>query len=126
MKRMAQDLNFPLEVVVCPTLREPDDLALSSRNVYLYREERQAATVLYRALSAAKKEFDSGQRDAELLRSILSSTIAAEPLAREEYVSAADPETLAELERIEKEVLLSLAIKIGKTRLIDNFLLPGV
>ena len=125
IKRMVRDLNFPLEVVVCPTLREPDGLAMSSRNVYLNPEERQAATVLYRALSAAKKEFDSGQRDAELLRSILSSTIAAEPLAREEYVSAADPETLAELEQVENGVLLSLAVRIGKTRLIDNFLLPS-
>ena len=126
IKRLAQDLNFPVEVVVCPTLREPDGLALSSRNVYLNPEERRAATVLYRALSAAKKEFDLGQRDAELLRSILSSTIAAEPLAREEYVSAADPDTLAELENIENQVLLSLAVKIGKTRLIDNFLLSSV
>jgi pantoate--beta-alanine ligase len=126
IKRMVQDLNFPLEVVVCPTLREPDGLAMSSRNVYLSPEERRAATVLYRALSAAKKEFDTGQRDAELLRSILSSTIAAEPLAREEYVSAADPETLAELEQITSGVLLSLAIKIGKTRLIDNFLLSEI
>jgi len=126
IKRMAQDLNFPVEVVVCPTLREPDGLAMSSRNVYLNPKERQAAAVLYRALSAAKKELDLGQRDAELLRSILSSTIAAEPLAREEYVSAADPDTLAELERIESGVLLSLAVKIGKTRLIDNFLLSSV
>jgi len=126
IKRLARDLNFPLEIVVCPTLREPDGLAMSSRNVYLNPEERRAATVLYRALSAAKKEFDSGERDAELLRSILSSTIAAEPLAREEYVSAADPETLAELERIENQVLLSLAVRIGKTRLIDNFLLQSV
>lgn len=126
IKRMARDLNFPLEVVLCPTLREPDGLAMSSRNVYLSPEERRAATVLYRALSAAKQEFDSGQRDAELLRSILASTIAAEPLAREEYVSAADPDTLAELEQIKDQVLLSLAVKIGKTRLIDNFLLPSV
>jgi pantoate--beta-alanine ligase len=125
IQRMARDLNFPLEIVVCPTVREPDGLAMSSRNVYLIPEERQAATVLYRALSAAKKEFESGERDAELLRSILSSTIAAEPLAREEYVSAADPETLAELESIKEQVLLSLAVRIGKTRLIDNFLLPS-
>lgn len=123
IKRMVQDLNFPLEIVVCPTVREPDGLAMSSRNVYLNPDERRAATVLYRALSAAKKEFDAGQRDAELLRSILSSTVAAEPLAREEYVSAADPDTLAELERIENQALLSLAVRIGKPRLIDNFIL---
>jgi len=123
IKQMARDLNFPVEVVVCPTVREPDGLALSSRNVYLNPEERQAATVLYRALSAAKRDFESGQRDAEILRARMSSTIAAEPLAREEYVSVADPETLAELETIEQGALLSIAVRIGKTRLIDNFLL---
>ena len=124
IRRMAQDLNFPLEVVVCPTVREPDGLALSSRNAYLNSEERRAATVLYRALSAAKKDFDAGQRDADMLRAILSSTLASEPRAREEYVSVADPESLAELERVERGALVSLAVKIGKTRLIDNLLLP--
>jgi len=124
IKRMAQDLNFPLEVVVASTVREADGLALSSRNVYLNPEERQAATVLYRALSAAKARYDAGERDAEMLRAVMSATLAAEPLAREEYVSAADPDTLAELERVEQGVLLSLAVRIGKTRLIDNFLLP--
>jgi len=126
IRRMAHDLNFPLEVVVCPTVREPDGLALSSRNVYLNPEERQAATVLYRALSAAKAKFEAGERDADMLRAIMSSTIASEPLAREEYVSAADPDTLAELERAEQGVLLSMAVRVGKTRLIDNFLLPEI
>jgi len=124
IKQMVRDLNFPLEIVVCPIVREPDGLAMSSRNVYLNPEERKAATVLYRALSAAKAKYDAGERDAEMLRAAMSSTIAAEPLAREEYVSAADPDTLAELERIDKGVLLSMAVRIGKTRLIDNFLLP--
>src|SRR5574341_86283 len=124
IQQMMRDLNFPLEVVVCPIVREPDGLALSSRNVYLNPEERRAATVLYRALSAAKAKYDAGERDAEMLRAALSSTIAAEPLAREEYVSAADPDTLAELEQVEKGALLSMAVRIGKTRLIDNFLLP--
>ncbi len=124
IRQMARDLNFPLEIVVCPTVREPDGLALSSRNAYLNPEERRAATVLYRALSAAQKEFEAGQRDAEFLRAILSSTLAAEPLAREEYVSVADPETLTELETIAQGALLSMAVRIGKTRLIDNFLLP--
>lgn len=123
IQHMARDLNFPLEIVVCPTEREPDGLALSSRNAYLNPEERQAATVLYRALSAAKKEFEAGQRDAEILRAILSSTVATEPLAREEYVSVADPETLTELEIIERGALLSMAVRMGNTRLIDNFLL---
>jgi pantoate--beta-alanine ligase len=124
IKQMARDLNFPLEVVVCPTERESDGLALSSRNAYLNPEERRAATVLFRALSAAQKEFEAGQRDAEILRAILSSTIAREPLAREEYVSVANPETLTELETITQGALLSMAVRIGKTRLIDNFLLP--
>ncbi|MBF8281536.1 MAG: pantoate--beta-alanine ligase [Anaerolineales bacterium] len=124
IKQMVRDLNFPLEIVVCPIVREPDGLAMSSRNVYLNPEERKAATVLYCALSAAKAKYDAGERDAEMLRAAMSSTIAAEPLAREEYVSAADPDTLAELERIDKGVLLSMAVRLGKTRLIDNFLLP--
>lgn len=124
IKQMVRDLNFPLEIVVCPVVREPDGLAMSSRNVSLNPEERKAATVLYRALSAAKAKYDAGERDAEMLRAAMSSTIAAEPLAREEYVSAADPDTLTELERIDKGVLLSMAVRIGKTRLIDNFLLP--
>jgi pantoate--beta-alanine ligase len=123
IKQMAHDLNFPPEIVVCPIVREPDGLAMSSRNVYLNPEERQAATVLYRALSAAKTKYKAGERDVEMLRAILSSTIAAEPLAREEYVSAADPDALTELERVEKGVLLSMAVRIGRTRLIDNMLL---
>jgi pantoate--beta-alanine ligase len=124
IKQMVRDLNFPLEIVVCPIVREPDGLAMSSRNVYLNPEERIAAAVLCRALSAAKAKYDAGERDAEMLRAAMSSTIAAEPLAREEYVSAADPDTLTELERIDKGVLLSMAVRLGKTRLIDNFLLP--
>jgi pantoate--beta-alanine ligase len=123
VRQMARDLNFPLEIVVCPIVREPDGLAMSSRNVYLNPEERQAATVLYRALSAAKTKYKAGERDVEMLRAILSSTIAAEPLAREEYVSAADPDALTELEHVEKGVLLSMAVRIGRTRLIDNMLL---
>ncbi|MEK7310616.1 MAG: pantoate--beta-alanine ligase [Chloroflexota bacterium] len=126
VKRMAADLNFPLEIVVCPTVREPDGLAISSRNVYLSAEERKAATVLYRALSAAKEAFDNGERDGEKLRAIMSSIIAAEPLARADYVSAADPDTLAELNRVHNGVLLSMAVRIGGTRLIDNFLLPEI
>jgi len=123
IKRMAADLNFPLEIVVCPTVREPDGLALSSRNAYLSSDERKAATVLYRALSAAKVAFEQGERGGGRLREIMTSTLAAEPLARPDYVSAADPETLAELDQIHGGVLLSMAVRIGATRLIDNFLL---
>jgi pantoate--beta-alanine ligase len=123
LKRMVRDLNFPVDVIVCPTVREPDGLALSSRNVYLNAEERQAALVLYRALSAAKNKYDSGERNADVLRAIMRSVIGSEPLASEQYVSAADPETLCELQEIDKGVLFSLAIRIGKTRLIDNLLI---
>jgi pantoate--beta-alanine ligase len=123
IRRMVQDLNFPLEVVVCPTVREPDGLALSSRNTYLSPKERQAATVLYRALTAAEAAYATGERDAELLRARMSSTLAAEPLAREEYVSVADRDTLDELEHVTAGALLSLAVRVGKTRLIDNVVL---
>jgi pantoate--beta-alanine ligase len=123
IRRMVQDLNFPVEVVVCPTVREADGLALSSRNAYLNPAERQAATVLYRALSAAKAKYDSGERNAEALRTLMRSVVQSEPLAYEQYVSAADPETMRELQEIDKNVLLSLAVRIGKARLIDNFLI---
>ncbi len=125
VRRMTSDLNFPVEIVVCPILREPDGLAMSSRNVYLNPEERRAAIVLYRALSAAKALFDAGERNANQLRTAMSQTIAAEPLAKPDYVSAADPDTCAELDRVQQRVLLSLAVRIGATRLIDNFVLSG-
>ncbi len=126
IRRLARDLNFPVEVRVCPTVREPDGLALSSRNAYLSPAERQAATVLNRALSAAQQAFAEGAAEADMLRAVMSSTLAAEPLAREEYVSVADPDTLAELEQVDpaRGALLSLAVRVGSTRLIDNCLVP--
>lgn len=124
IKRMVQDLNFPVEIVVCPIVREDDGLALSSRNNYLDADERRAATVLYRALTQAQAAYVAGERQGDVLRSIMESIIAAQPLAQAQYVSAADPETLVELERIEDGVLLSMAVYVGKTRLIDNLLLP--
>lgn len=120
IRRMVQDLNFPIEVVVCPTVREADGLAMSSRNSYLNPEERQAATVLYRALSAASEQFNSGERDADKLRAQMESSLATEPLARSEYASVADPETLEELHGPIDRALLSMAVFIGSTRLIDN------
>jgi pantoate--beta-alanine ligase len=123
LKRMVQDLNFRVELKICPTEREPDGLALSSRNNYLSAEERRAATVLFRALSAAKSEFETGERNGEKLREIMQSVLQSEPLASDQYVSAADPDTLCELQEITAGVLLSMAVRIGKTRLIDNFLL---
>jgi pantoate--beta-alanine ligase len=122
VRRMAQDLNFPLEVVVCPTVREPDGLALSSRNAYLNPNERRAAPVLFRALSAAAEAFEAGEREADRLRQRMERTLAAEPLARPQYVSVADPETLLELSGSVGRALLSMAVHIGATRLIDNLL----
>jgi pantoate--beta-alanine ligase len=123
LKRMVRDLNFPVELVVCPTVRDADGLALSSRNAYLNPAERQAATVLHRSLCAAKERYDSGERNAETLRAIIRSILNGESLADAQYVSAADPETLEELETINRGVLLSLAVRFGKTRLIDNCLI---
>ena len=123
IKRMAKDLNFPVEIVVCPTVREPDGLAMSSRNSYLSGDARRAATVLYRALGAAKNQFDAGERNAGVLRATMLATVADEPLARADYVSAAEPDTLEELDRIREGTLLSLAVRIGKVRLIDNLIL---
>ena len=125
--QMTRDLNLPVEIVVCPTVREPDGLALSSRNTYLTPEQRRAATVLYRALQAARAEYDAGRRDAEHLRQTMRTVLDAEPLARTQYVSCADPDTLQELHGPVDKALLSLAVFVGQTRLIDNLLLgyPG-
>jgi pantoate--beta-alanine ligase len=109
--------------VVCPTVREADGLAMSSRNSYLSRKERKAATVLFRALSAAKKAYDAGERDSETLKQIVRDTVATEPLAKFQYVSCADIETLTGVETVKGRALLSMATFIGKTRLIDNFVL---
>ncbi len=126
IKQMTRDLNFPIEIVVCPIRREPDGLAMSSRNTYLDPAQREAATVLSRSLIAARTAFESGERDADKLRAIVSEMIAAEPLAELQYVSCAHPQTLAELETVDEDgALLSMAVYVGKTRLIDNFLLGG-
>lgn len=123
IRRMSLDLNFPVEIEICPTVREADGLAMSSRNAYLNPQERQAATVLFRALSAAKTAFEHGDKDAGHLRALVEFTIAAEPLARLQYVSCADFDSLEELEQIRGRALLSLAVFVGDTRLIDNFIL---
>jgi pantoate--beta-alanine ligase len=123
IRQMVRDLNFPLEIVVCPIVREPDGLAMSSRNVYLDPEQRKAATVLYRSLNVAKEAYENGERDADQLRQAMKDVLASEPLAQMQYVSCADYETLEELQRVEKKALLSMAVYFGKTRLIDNFIL---
>ncbi|MGA9533527.1 MAG: pantoate--beta-alanine ligase [Anaerolineales bacterium] len=123
IKQMVRDLDFPIEIQVCPIVREPDGLAMSSRNTYLDPAERQAATVLHRALSSAEAAFEAGEREADALRRRMSEVLAAEPLAKVQYVSAADPGSLMELDGPVEAALLSMAIYIGKTRLIDNVLL---
>lgn len=123
IRRMVEDLNFPLEIVVCPIVREADGLALSSRNVYLDHAQRQAAPVLQRALQRARRVFQDGQLDADALRQAMLDELQAEPLARTQYVSAADPLTLEELQGPVEHALLSMAVYFGKTRLIDNLLI---
>jgi pantoate--beta-alanine ligase len=124
IKRMVTDLNMGLEIVVVPTVRESDGLAMSSRNVYLSSEERQAATVLFKALTLAWQLRQSGENDAGEIRRQMTSLIEKEPLTRIDYVSIADAETLEELNLIDRPALTSLAVRIGSTRLIDNMPLP--
>ena len=120
IRQMARDLAIPTHVIACPTVREPDGLALSSRNVHLSPAERAAAPVVHRALLAARARWEAGERSAETLRDTLRTTLSAEPLAVPEYVSVADGTTLEELERVDGPALLSVAVRFGTTRLIDN------
>jgi pantoate--beta-alanine ligase len=123
IRQMTRDLSYPIEVVVCPIVREPDGLAMSSRNVYLDPEQRKAATVLSRALRAAQELYETGERDAETLRGQMKEVLARETLANVQYVSCADYDTLEELDSVTGKALLSMAVFIGKTRLIDNLIL---
>jgi pantoate--beta-alanine ligase len=123
IRQMTRDLNFPIEIVVCPIVREPDGLAMSSRNVFLDAEHRKAATVLFRSLSAAKEAYGQGERDGMKLRRKMKEVIASEPLAQMQYISCADYDTLEELAVVKGKTLLSMAVMMGKTRLIDNFVL---
>jgi pantoate--beta-alanine ligase len=126
IRRLVADLNFPIQVVVCPTVREADGLAMSSRNVYLNPQERQAATVLYRALTAAQAAYEAGQRNADHLRQVMQAVLNGEPLARAQYVSCARLEDLQEWQgEVSGAALLSLAVFIGQTRLIDNLVIGG-
>ena len=120
IRRMALDLALPTEVITCPTVREVDGLALSSRNVHLSLAERAAAPVMHRALVAARDRWLAGERSADALRAAIQEVLAREPLARVEYVSCADGRTLAELATVEGSALLSAAVRFGETRLIDN------
>jgi pantoate--beta-alanine ligase len=122
IQRMVADLNMPLTVVVCPIVRESDGLAMSSRNAYLSPVERLAAQVLSRALKVAESRIAAGERRAQPLEAVLREVIAAEPLARLDYVAVCDPQTLSPLEVLPETVLVALAVYIGRPRLIDNAL----
>jgi pantoate--beta-alanine ligase len=124
VKKMVADLNMNLKIIACPTVREADGLAMSSRNVYLTREQRRASTVLYRALSFARELWEQGEKDAGTIRHQMTDIIEKEPLAVISYISIANPDTLKEmLHRIKTPALVSMAIKFNKTRLIDNVVL---
>jgi len=122
--RLIRDLDFDIELVLGPIVREPDGLAMSSRNVYLSPEERSAATVLSRSLQLAERLHTSGERNAEVITAQIHELIATEPLVEPLYVSIADVGTLVELEVVDRRALVSLAARVGKTRLIDNTVLP--
>jgi pantoate--beta-alanine ligase len=123
IKKMVADLNMNLEVIIVATVREPDGLAMSSRNVYLNPEERSQAPVLYQALRTAHVMWTEGERECSRLRQVMIDTITQKPLGKIEYVSIADAFTLYELENAAPPAVISLAVKFGKTRLIDNILL---
>ncbi|MCC6627687.1 MAG: pantoate--beta-alanine ligase [Chloroflexi bacterium] len=125
IRRLTTDLGFDLRIIGAPTVREPDGLALSSRNAYLSPAERRAAPVLRQALAAAERAYAAGERAGARLRAAMQAVLAAEPLARVDYVSIADDETLAELDTVTGPALASLAVWLGPTRLIDNVRLAG-
>ena len=123
IKRLNSDLNMGAEIVVMPTVRDPDGLALSSRNAYLSPDDREAALSLYRALTLAESLYADGVRDAGVMRREMLDLLEAEPRASVEYVSVADAGTLVELESVDRPALVSMAVRIGKVRLIDNAVL---
>jgi pantoate--beta-alanine ligase len=123
IRRMVRDLNFPVEIVACPIVREPDGLAMSSRNAYLNREERGRALVLQRSLQETRRQFDAGERSAAKLICAAKEVIAREPEVVLDYFEIVDPATLDPVERISQETLVAVAAYVGSTRLIDNILL---
>jgi len=123
IKKMVADLDMNLEIVIVPTVRESDGLAMSSRNTYLQPDERKAAVVLSKSLELAKEMWSGGEKDAEKIKRAMIALINKEPLANIDYVSVADAETLEELKEIKPPALVSLVVKIGKPRLLDNVIL---
>lgn len=120
IRRMVRDLNFDIEIIGCPIIRESDGLAKSSRNTYLSKEERQAALILSKSLKKAREVLEGGLRNVAEIRAIMTDMIEAEPLAKIDYIEIVDSESLEAVENIEKSVLIAMAVYIGKTRLIDN------
>jgi pantoate--beta-alanine ligase len=125
IKKMVKDLNMPLEVVVCPTVREKDGLAMSSRNTYLTPEMRQHAQVLYQSLVKAREMYRQGERDAVKIKQTMTDIINSQPIGVIDYISIADNETLQEVRQITRPALISMAVKFGKTRLIDNIVIEN-
>ena len=123
IRRFARDLNFPVEIVACPIVRESDGLAKSSRNTYLSPAERQAATILSRSLELGRKAIENGERTPGKVIDLITASLKSEPLARIDYVEVVDFENIQRAERIEGSILVAIAVYIGKTRLIDNFLI---
>ena len=125
IRRMVKDLNFGTEIVSCPIVREPDGLAMSSRNLYLSPEERKAALSISRSLSAAKELMRKGEKDSVKIREAIVAGISSEPLVKIDYAEIVDSADLSPVEKIEKPVLAAAAVYFGKTRLIDNFTFEG-
>ena len=125
IRRMVKDLYFGTEIVSCPIVREPDGLAMSSRNLYLSPEERKAALSLSRSLSAAKELMRKGEKDSVKIREAIVAGISSEPLVKIDYAEIVDSADLSPVEKIEKPVLAAAAVYFGKTRLIDNFTFEG-
>ena len=121
IKRMVRDLNIDIEIIGCPIVREKDGLAKSSRNTYLSVEERNAATILNKALTLAKEKIQSGERNSKVIIKLIEEILNSEKLARVDYIEVVDSLSMEGVERIEKSVLVAIAVFIGKTRLIDNF-----
>jgi pantoate--beta-alanine ligase len=122
LKRMVRDLNIDIEIIPCPIIREEDGLAKSSRNTYLSKEERKAALVLSRSLNLAKELLDGGERNAAKIKEVMIEEINKEPLAKIDYIEIVDSDSLENVENIERSILVPIAVYIGKTRLIDNFI----
>ncbi len=125
IRRMVADLKFPVEVSICPIVREPDGLAMSSRNVYLKPDQRRAAPVLYRSLRRAAALVLPGERRAEVIRRAIEETLATEPLAKPQYVGIVDTNRLEPVSMVSESTLIALAVHIGDTRLIDNILVSA-